>query len=242
MTILQAFTADDTTVPLAELVTRTGLPRSTVHRMLGDLVEVRLLERSGRGYRLSGTLFELGMRATAERSLIEVASPFLQDLYDRTRQTTHLGVREGLDVVYVFKVVGTGQATSPSMIGGRLPLTCTAIGKAILAFSAPDLAEEVIAQGLPRRTAHSIQSPAVLRAQLERALVEGVTYEAEESALGLTCVAAPVLGPDDRAVAAISATGPLHGFQPEKHAAQVRAAAARVAATLGRARGRRPAD
>lgn len=234
MVILTAFDARDTSVTLAQLVTRTGLPKSTVHRMLGELVDVRLLERAGRGYRLSGTLFELGLRASAERSLIEVATPFMQELCETTAETVHLGVREGRDVVYVFKVAGHQQATSPSVIGGRMPLSCTAIGKAILAFSEPDLVAEVIAAGLPRLTPHSIQLPRVLTTQLTRAQADGIAYETEESAVGLTCVAAPVLGTDDHALAAISVTGPVHRFQPAKHANAVRAAAAAIAATMGR--------
>ena len=239
MVILTAFGARDTSVTLAQLVARTGLPKSTVHRMLGELVEVRLLERAGRGYRLSGTLFELGLRASAERSLIEVATPFMQELCETTAETVHLGVREGRDVVYVFKVARHQQATSPSVIGGRMPLSCTAIGKSILAFSEPALVADVIAAGLPRLTPHSIQVPGVLTAQLARAQADGVAYETEESAVGLTCVAAPVLGVDDRALAALSVTGPVHRFHPARHANAVRAAAAALAATLARRRGGR---
>lgn len=238
MVILTAFDPRDISVTLAELVTRTGLPKSTVHRMLGELVDVRLLERAGRGYRLSSTLFELGLRASAERSLIEVATPFMQELCESTAETVHLGVREGHDVVYVFKVARHQQATSPSVIGGRMPLSCTAIGKSILAFSEPALVAEVIEAGLPRLTPHSVQLPRVLTTQLARAQTEGVTYEAEESAVGLTCVAAPVLGTDDLALAAISVTGPVHRFHPARHANAVRAAAASIAAILGRRRAR----
>ncbi|MBO0842624.1 MAG: helix-turn-helix domain-containing protein, partial [Nocardioides sp.] len=92
--ILQAFTVDDVELPLAELVRRTKLPKATVHRIAGDLVGLHLLDRTSLGYRLSGALFELGMRASVERSLLELAMPFLQDLYERTHETVHLGVRE----------------------------------------------------------------------------------------------------------------------------------------------------
>lgn len=157
--LLLAFTPRDRGVSLAELVRRTGLSKSTAHRMLGDLVDVGLLERTANGYRLSGMVFELGMRASVERRLIEVATPFMQDLYERTHETVHLGVPEGTEVVYVFKVAGHRQATSPSRIGGRMPLYCTAIGKAILAHSAPELFTAVVEAGLRRRTPHTIVAP-----------------------------------------------------------------------------------
>lgn len=234
VTVLFAFTADDVGVSLAELGRRTGLAKGTLHRVVGDLVAARLLERTGYGYRLSGLVFELGMRASVERGLLEVATPFLEDLRERTQETVHLGVLEGREVVYVAKVGGHQQATSPSRLGGRMPLYCTAIGKALLAHSPPQLFADVVDAGLVRKTPRTITSPGLLRRQLDRVIETGVAYEQEESAVGLLCIAAPILDVDDHPIAAISVTGPVSRFRPEGHAAEVRAAAAGVAATLAR--------
>src|SRR5690606_27080486 len=119
--ILEAFGVEDQAVGLSELTRRTGLPKATVHRMSRDLVAARLLSASPDGYRLGRGLFELGMRAATERTLLEVAVPFLQDLFTRTRETVHLGVRDGDEVVYISKIGGHRQARSPSRIGGRMP-------------------------------------------------------------------------------------------------------------------------
>ncbi|MDJ0429014.1 helix-turn-helix domain-containing protein, partial [Rhodococcus fascians] len=89
--VLHAFTIDDSTLSLAELVRRTSIPKGTLHRVLSDMVAVRMLDRTDAGYRLGGSLFELGMRASVERSLLEVAIPFMEDLYVRTHETVHLG-------------------------------------------------------------------------------------------------------------------------------------------------------
>ncbi|KRF21078.1 IclR family transcriptional regulator [Nocardioides sp. Soil797] len=234
VTILRAFRADDHVVSLAELVRRTALRKATVHRLAGELVTNRLLDRVPGGYRLSGGLFELGMLASAERSLIEVAMPFLQDLYERTHETVHLGVRDGHEVVYVVKIGGHRQAAAPSRTGGRMPLHCTAIGKALLAWSEVELRREVLARPLSRRTPRTVVAPGLLRRQLATVVERGVAYEHEESAVGLVCVAAPVLDADDRPLAAVSVTGPVTRFRPEGHANEVRAAAAGIAATLAR--------
>ncbi|WP_067168856.1 IclR family transcriptional regulator [Microtetraspora niveoalba] len=230
--ILRAFRPDDRVVGLAELVRRTGLHKATVHRLAGGLVANRLLDRTDGGYRLSGGLFELGMLASLERSLLEVAMPFLQDLYERTHETVHLGVREGHDVVYVAKIGGHRQARAPSRPGGRMPLHCTAIGKALLAHAGPDLRREVLAGPLERRTPHTVVAPGILRRQLQRVTETGVAFEREESAVGLVCVAAPVLGRGDEPLAAISVAGPGHRFRPEGHVTAVRAAAAALGSTL----------
>ncbi len=233
--LLRAFGTDDRLLPLAELVRRTGLPKGTVHRIAGDLVHHRLLEKTDHGYRLAGGLFELGMRAATERTLLEVAMPFLQDLYERTHETVHLGVRDGTEVVYVAKIGGHRQARSPSRTGGRMPMHCTALGKVLLAHADPAIRAAVLSGPLPRRTPHTIVAPGLLEQQLDRALENGLAFEREESTPGLLCVAAPVLQPDGAtAVAAVSVTGPIGRFRPEAHQNAVRAAATALASTLAR--------
>jgi DNA-binding IclR family transcriptional regulator len=232
--VLFAFQTDDHGVSLAELQRRTGLPKGTLHRVVGDLVDVRLLDRTDHGYRLSVQVFQLGMRATVERGLLEVATPFMEDLYERTHETVNLGVLDGNRIVYVAKIGGHRQVTAPSRIGGRLPLHCTAIGKALLAFSPPELLVRVVEEGLDRRTPRTITAPGLLRQQLDRVVENGVAFEYEESAVGLACVAAPVLDAQDRPVAAISVTGPVTAFRPEACVQFVKAAAAGTAVLVRR--------
>ncbi|WP_067672067.1 IclR family transcriptional regulator [Nocardia miyunensis] len=234
MRILDAFDVGDQAVGLSELARRTGLAKPTVHRIAQDLVAARLLAASPGGYRLGRGLFELGMRAAAERTLLEVAVPFLQDLFARTQETVHLGVLDGDEVVYISKIGGHRQARSPSRVGGRMPLYCTAIGKALLANSDQAAIAGILAGPLPRRTPRTIVAPGLLRAHLAQVVEQGVAYEYEESALGIVCVAAPILNADDQPLAAISVTGPATRFRPDAHAASVRAAAAGVASILAR--------
>lgn len=235
--ILRSFTPEDQVLTLAEIVRRTGLPKGTAHRVAADLVGHQLLDRVQGGYRLSGGLFELGMRASAERTLLEVAMPFLQDLYERTHETVHLGVTDGQAVVYVAKIGGHRQARAPSRVGGRMPLHCTAIGKVLLAHADPAIRTEVLSGRLERRTPHTIVAPGLLRRQLDAVLENGAAFEREESTPGLLCVAAPVLDTDGRtALAAISVTGPVGRFRPETHATAVRAAAQALGSVLARRR------
>ena len=234
MQVLLAFTVEETQLGFTELRARTGLSKATMHRLVGDLVTARLLEKTTDGYRLSRLVFELGMRASVERTLLEVATPFLEDLYERTHETVHLGVREGHEVVYVAKIGGHRQADAPSRVGGRMPMHATAIGKALLAWSPAQVQEEVLADRLRRCAPRTIVNRTVLRRQLGEVVERGVAFEYEESAVGITCVAAPVLGTDDEALAGISVTGPVGRFRPARHASAVHAAAAGVAVTLAR--------
>lgn len=237
MRVLEAFAADDAGVGFAELQRRTGLPKATLHRVAADLVRARLLARIDGDFHLGRHLFELGMRASVERTLLEVATPFLEDLYERTHETVHLALREGAEVVYVAKFGGHRQARSPSRVGGRMPVNATAIGKALLAW-APEAERIAVLSGeLPRLTPRTVTAPGRLRQQLDKVQESGVAFEYEEGALGLVCVAAPVLDAADRPVAAISVAGSVTRFRPADHAASVHAAASGIAATLARRAG-----
>ncbi|MFF3936988.1 IclR family transcriptional regulator [Streptomyces phaeofaciens] len=222
--ILESFTPGGGSYRLAELSERTGLPRPTVHRLAADLVRLGWLERSGPRYRLGAKLFELGSLVPHRLDLRETALPFLQDLFEATRETVHLGVREGMEVVYLERIHGHEALRLPSRIGGSLPLTCTGVGKALLAFSDAELTEEVLSRPLPSLTPHSITDPARLRMALEKIQVSGLAYEEQEAAPGVACIAAPVFA-GGTTVAALSVAVPRARFSPARLAPAVRTAA-----------------
>jgi DNA-binding IclR family transcriptional regulator len=228
--ILDAFTAEDHGVGFAELRRRTGLPKATLHRLAGELVAARLLDRVDGQFHLGGHLFQLGLRASVERGLVEVATPFLEDLYERTHETVHLGLREGTEVVYVLKIGGHRQAPAPSRLGGRMPLHATAIGKALLAYAPGDVRAAVLRGPLERLAPRTVTAPGLLADQLAEVVAGGVAFEFEESAVGIVCVGAPVVA--GVVLAAISVAGPVSRFQPRRHAEAVRAAASGIAAAL----------
>lgn len=119
---------------LAQIVRRTGLPRSSAHRMLERLVQLRWLRRSGRDYELGMRLVELGSLAVHQDRLVRAATPLLVELHRATGLVVHLAVLDGPDVVYLEKVGDRLNSVIPSRVGGRQPAHCTAVGKAILAY------------------------------------------------------------------------------------------------------------
>lgn len=223
--ILECFRPTGGPYRLAELAGRTGLPKPTVHRLTSDLVRLGWLERTEEArYRLGGKLFDLGSLVPRSRNLREVALPYLQDLFEATHETVHLGVRQGMEVVYIERIHGHGALQLPSRIGGTLPLTCTGVGKALLAFSGPELTDEVLARPLPSLTPHSITDPVPLRTSLEKTQVSGLAYEEQEAALGVSCIAAPVFAGGE-VVASLSVAVPRARFRPAHLAPAVRTAA-----------------
>lgn len=187
---------------LAQIVRRTGLPRSSAHRMLERLVRLRWLRRSGRDYELGMRLVELGSLVLHQDRLVRAAGPLLGELHRGTGLVVHLAVLDGPDIVYLEKI---GDRRIPTRVGSRQPAHCTAVGKAILAYSDEDAAPDLRV----RKTKYSLCSTAQLAVELAKVRAHGVAFEREESLPGFGCVAAPIGGPG-KAVAAVSVCGPMN--------------------------------
>ena len=227
--IVGAFDERDPVLGLAELARRTGLPKSSVHRIVAELVSLRVLERqesgpSGEGYRLGLWLFERGELVPAHRSLSEAALPVMEDLREATRQRIHLAVLEGVDVVYV-EILGTSGVDVSSRTGGRIPAHATGVGKVILAYSSAATVRARIEAGLPRLTPRTISTPGALTQELRKIRTVGMALDLEESHVGVSCVAAPVFGADHKVRAGLSVTGKSRSIDPGTLGPAVRTAA-----------------
>jgi DNA-binding IclR family transcriptional regulator len=232
--LLDAFRGAPQNLTLDELTARSGLPRSTTHRLAGQLERLGALERSRRGWRLGRTLFGLGQMVPRQQRLRDVALAYMEDLYEATKETVQLAVLDDGEVLYVEIISGHRRVPTPSRRGGRMPAHCTALGKAMLAFSA-DAGQDWIAQHpvLPARTARTLTDPALLQRELHDVRRLGLAYDRQEADQGLVCVAAPLLNADGTALAALSVSMPAGGrIQPAQVAPAVHTAARAVSREL----------
>ena len=231
LALLDAFTEEMPSLGASELARRAGVPKSSAHRILLFLEANGYVERVGTNFRLGRRLFELGNHIAycRPRGLRDIALPYLTDLYERSHQVVHLAVLDGIDVLYLEKLFGHRHVRTPSHVGGRVPATCCGLGKALLAFNGSGAVDQAIAAGLRPRTPYTLASETLFRADLAQIRREGVAYDRVEVAVGLTCVAAPVLK-NGVAVAAVSVAGSSGEFDPTQHAAAVRRAALAIAA------------
>lgn len=192
---------------LAQIVRRTGLPRSSAHRLLERLVSMRWLRREGRDYELGMRLVELGSLAVHQDRLHAAALPLLHELYRVTGFVVHLGILDGPDVVYLEKIGGRLAAAVPTRVGERRDAPTTALGQVLLAFESP------------QPTTHS------QRARIREA---GVAFERGIGLPGFSCLAAPI-GLPGQAVAAVSICGPTTALRNDHiSAAPVRMAASAI--------------
>jgi len=141
----------------------------------------------------------------------------------------HLAVLRGTEVLYLEKVFGHSTIPSGTTIGSRKPAYCTALGKAILAFSDADTVRAVLSVKMQRFTPYTLTRPDQLLARLQRVRAEGVAVDCEEWQLGVTCLAAPLLDPvTGRPVGALSISSATTRGDVRRLAPRLR----RVAATL----------
>jgi DNA-binding IclR family transcriptional regulator len=235
LSLLNAFGAADVELTLSELAARTGLPKPTAHRLLGELVTWGGLERTGTGYRLGMRLFLLGQRVPRPRGLREAALPYLEDLYEASHENIHLAVFDGLHTLFLEKVSGRRSMPIISRVGGRLPSHCTATGKLFLAYGPPERLRRVVSLGLVRHTPHTIAMPGLLERDLARTLERGYGINREESEVGVSAVAAPVFDHRRRVIAAISITGHSGRLDLERLAPAVRTAGLSLSRELSHA-------
>jgi DNA-binding IclR family transcriptional regulator len=232
--VLDCFSSPAAVLSLADLTAQTGIPKPTVHRLLNDLVEWRALERTHSGFRLGVRLFELGGLVHLNDQLREVALPYMSRLYEGTHEIVHLAVLDGIEVLYIAKLRGPNSPRAPSRVAGRMPLHCTAIGKALLAFSNRFVANQVLERRLARHTPYTITSPDLLVQQLVEIRKTRIAYEMEESAIALACVASPIVGRNGKAIAAISVSGRLRSIDPDRVGQTVKATATAISCRLAK--------
>ncbi|CAH2598718.1 IclR family transcriptional regulator [Rhodovastum atsumiense] len=195
-------------IRLTDLVDHVGHPRPTVHRLLGDLKRsgFAIQEDATGRYRLGPKLLLLSAQCLGGLDIRRVAQPLLRELVEETGHTAHLGIMDKQWVVFIDKVEATRGIRIVSTIGQRREITATALGKALLAHSPRRVAEERIAEGLPKRTPNSIDSGERLFEELERTRARGFAIDDEECDLGIRCVAAPIFDHLGAVTAAISVT------------------------------------
>ncbi|MFC4127948.1 IclR family transcriptional regulator [Nocardia rhizosphaerae] len=210
--ILDTFDGPAPMRTLVEVAERTGLPRSSVHRIIDQMIRLRWLAHAPGGYRLGTRALELGGLAIEHNEIRDVMGPLLHELCRRTGMVAHLGVLDGPEVLVIDKAVGRGADFLPTRLGGRLPAHCTAVGKALLATLSPGVVELAFPARLPRRTPQTIGSRAALHRELD--LVRGhrgVAIDRAESLADVVCVAVPIRAGGHGGIAALSLSGRVGG-------------------------------
>lgn len=190
LAVLEAL-ADHTRI--TDIARVTGLPKSTVHRLLATMVERGFAVPTSDGYLTGPRVLALAGKVLRPVDTVERARPFLRSLQESTGCTVHLAVLFGDELVYVDKIEANKPYRMASRLGMSLPTHGTAIGKAVLASLSPAELEAFLGRvGLPGRTPRTITSAPRLKAQLTRVRRSRFALDDEENEVGVRCVGAAV--------------------------------------------------
>jgi DNA-binding IclR family transcriptional regulator len=232
--VLGCFSSVERRLSLARLADLTGLPKTTLHRILAALREIGFLEQdAGGGYALGLGLFQLGSLALANLDLHREAAPVIGRLMRASGEAVHLGVFDGARIVVVERRARPGDARVTITELEAAPAHCTGVGKAALAFQDAAVIERVIRNGLEPFTRSTITQPDALRRELKRIRARGYAVDDGEHTPGVRCVAAPIRDAAGRVFAALSITGPASRIA-EARTAALAEMAIRAAAEIGR--------
>lgn len=200
----------DHPLSLTEVATRAGLHPSTCLRLLRTAEAQGFVERlktSGH-YRLGAKIFTLAYGLERQMDIRAVARPVLQRLAGTINESASLVIRLDHEAMVLERVIGKAELGFQLGVGARGPLHCTSAGKALLAFTDPASADDVLKGPLPRLTASTLSDPAALRADLDRTRERGYSIDNCEREDGLFGLAAPVWDAADRLVGVVASSGP----------------------------------
>ena len=203
LSLLDLVSFSDHELSLGEIAARSGLAKSTAHRLLRTLELRGFVARNpaNGSYRPGLKNF----RGFHGGPLVHRA---LSDLAERSGETANLGALVGSMVLYVDRADSPQALRWQLGVGERVPAHCSGLGKAILAHLHRDAVERILPQHLEAQTAKTITDRQAFLAQLAEVRRQGFALDDEEFMEGVRCVAVPIMGPGGEAVAAVSISGP----------------------------------
>lgn len=192
--ILETLAASPTRLTLAELQTRMGYPRSSLHALVRTLRELKWVESDE-----SGSSFGVGPHALISGTAYldrDPALPYaveaLEDLRAEIGYTVHYARRDEAHVLYLASRESRDAVRVVSRVGRRLPAHITALGQALLADLTTEEVNRVLPASLESYTKHSITEQDALHAELASVRDRGWALEREQGTPGVACIAASV--------------------------------------------------
>lgn len=235
--LLQCLIGTERPLALAELAGQSGLPKSSVHRMLLMLEQEKLVQREpdGKRYTIGPRFTWLAMEALRNSPQRALRHTILQALVDEVGETCNFTMLAGNEIFYLDRVEAHWPLRMVLAPGSRVPLHCTASGKLFLALMPPQQCRKLLtAAPLRRHTDNTITNPERLMKALDVIREERVGTDDEEFLAGLTAVSVPVLDRQGKMCAAVAVHAPTVRMsleQARQHVPALRRAAMALAGT-----------
>jgi DNA-binding IclR family transcriptional regulator len=229
--VLETFTTERTVQTSAEIGRRAGLPSSSAHRIVEDLVAAGLLERDeDRRIRLGLRLWELALRGSSALRLRQAALPFMAEVQQAIREHTQLAVMEQDEALFLERLSHPDAGANITRIAGRLPLHASSSGLVLLAHAEPEVRERVLTRPLRALSRETVTDAEALRRTLAAIRRQGYVVAPGTVETVSTGVAVPIRSGGE-VVAALSVVLPRE-TAPAASVAALRRAATGIEAAL----------
>ncbi|MBB2915037.1 IclR family acetate operon transcriptional repressor [Streptosporangium becharense] len=244
--LLQIAASPPPGLSLAECSSILGYSKPTTQRLLRTLTRREFLhyDEDLGVYSLGVANARLGSTYLNRVTLRQAALAAMRRLVVETRETAHLGILSGSNVVYIDVADSPQPVRIFSRVGDAVPAYATAVGKAILAFLPPADLREHLPGTLAARTPNTIVTIPDLLADFERTRQRGYSIDDAENREGIRGFAAPVFDAENKVCGAVSIAGPESRVSPEsaeRYGPLIRETAAEISALLGAPAGGGPA-
>jgi len=195
---------------VSEISRTLKLNKSNTHRALATLENLGYVRQTSQKGRYFPTLkiFSIASQIPTLLLPIQIIHPVLEELSRQYGETGNLAVLEAGEVVYIDKVESSETLRMDLAVGRKVPAHCTALGKVLLANLPVDRLQKATKGELTRYTKKTITDERQFQKELEKVNRLGYAIDDEELNLGVRCIAVPLYGHKERAIAAISVAGP----------------------------------
>ena len=210
LSVLQAFSEAGHPLALSEIAKALGANNTTATRLCYTLAELGFIQKDGhRRYHLTPKVLTLGYSYISGLDWQEVTKYYLDALFKKVQETVNLSILEGADIIYLIRIRKRKYLPFDIQIGTRLPVYSTAMGKVLMAMGRPEKIKLILRKlEFKPLTARTITRSDKFLGELDKVRRSGYAINDEELSIGNRAVAAPVVGKDGYAVAAINIAMP----------------------------------
>ena len=206
--ILDAINASESPLGVSELTRDTGLPKTTVFRLLSTLEYLGIVNADSiQRYQMGPKIIEYAKSADHQNSIVKIAKPYMQKYAEEYHENINIGILYENQVLYLHSEEGEKFNLQVNLFPVA-PLYCSSMGKIFMSeFSEEELQRYLDKTDLHKRTINTLVDPSKLKREIKEIANTGMSYDKEEYEYGLTCIAVP-LYQDGEVVAAASVSGP----------------------------------
>ena len=216
--MLELFDRENPERGVMELARLSGMLKSSVYNIISTFAKCGYVEKNQRTgkYRLGLKILELSNVLQNNDETSRVIKPFMDNIAESCNETVYFAIPSGPEVIYIDASHPKGMTFTRSVVGVKVKMYCTSVGKAMLAFLGEDLVMEVVALGMKPYTPYTLTNEEALRRDLEETRRRGYSIDNMEHEYGIRCVGAPVRNQRGDVIGALSVSGPSLRVMDEK--------------------------